>query len=62
MSVDPQAVQAAVATVTQSRTAQGLPPTVRDGRVLRQVAELVSHARRRRGAATNASRPAAKSA
>jgi hypothetical protein len=59
--MDPQQVQAAVATVAQARTAQGLPPTVRDARVLRQVADLVSQARRRRGSA-EVSRPAEKSA
>jgi len=59
--MDPQEVQAAIAIVAQVRTAQGLPPTVRDSRVLQQVADLVSQARRRRGSA-HVSRPATKSA
>jgi len=45
-SVETVEVEAALVTVARSRVAQGLPPTVRDTRVLMAVGELLTRTRR----------------
>lgn len=60
--VDPAEVQAAVAAVARSRVTQGLPPTVRDARVLNMLALLLGRPRRFGHLAVSGSTAATRSA